>query len=133
MAGLASNFFKALRCTDLNKHQHRRPLPITGRTALVYLIRFLTSLLTMEIILHFMYVVAIKDTKAWVGDSPAEISMIGFWNLIIVWLKVRQNARLLSCSLPRNTRIDQLPPLPTAANTLEILSVMGAHGQYRPT
>jgi D-alanyl-lipoteichoic acid acyltransferase DltB (MBOAT superfamily) len=43
----------------------------------------------MEIILHFMYVVAIKDTKAWVGDSPAEISMIGFWNLIIVWLKVR--------------------------------------------
>ena len=36
----------------------------------------------------FMYVVAIKDTRAWVGASAAELSLIGFWNLIIVWLKV---------------------------------------------
>ncbi len=42
----------------------------------------------MECILHFMYMVAIKDTNAWYGDSAAELSMIGFWNLIIVWLKV---------------------------------------------
>ena len=35
-----------------------------------------------------MYVVAIKDTGAWKGDTPFELSMIGFWNLIIVWLKV---------------------------------------------
>lgn len=42
----------------------------------------------MEFILHFMYVVAIKDTKAWIGNSAAEICMIGFWNLIVVWLKV---------------------------------------------
>jgi len=35
-----------------------------------------------------MYVVAIKDRKSWVGDSPAEIAMIGFWNLIVVWLKL---------------------------------------------
>jgi len=35
-----------------------------------------------------MYVVAIKDTRAWHGDSPAEISLIGFWNLIVVWLKL---------------------------------------------
>ena len=44
----------------------------------------------MEFILHFMYVVAIKDTSAWYGDSVAELSLIGFWNLIIVWLKVRR-------------------------------------------
>lgn len=43
----------------------------------------------MEFILHYMYMVAIKDTKAWYGDTVAELSMIGFWNLIIVWLKVR--------------------------------------------
>jgi D-alanyl-lipoteichoic acid acyltransferase DltB (MBOAT superfamily) len=49
----------------------------------------------MEIILHFMYVVAIKDAKAWVGDSPAEISMIGFWNLMIVWLKVSKTCSLV--------------------------------------
>ena len=41
----------------------------------------------MEFILHFMYVVAIKDTQTWQGASPMELSMIGFWNLI-VWLKV---------------------------------------------
>jgi len=42
----------------------------------------------MEAILHTMYVVAIKDTSAWEGDTPAELSMIGFWNLVVVWLKV---------------------------------------------
>lgn len=45
----------------------------------------------MELVGHTMYVVAIKDssrTGAWMGDSPFELSMIGFWNLIVVWLKV---------------------------------------------
>lgn len=42
----------------------------------------------MEVVLHFMYVVAIKDNKAFFGDTPMELSMIGFWNLIVVWLKV---------------------------------------------
>jgi len=42
----------------------------------------------MEFVLHFLYVVAIKDRKAWIGFTPAEISMVGFWNLIIMWLKV---------------------------------------------
>ena len=46
----------------------------------------------MEFVLHFMYVVAIKDTNAWAGDTAAELSMIGFWNLIIVWLKVRPHS-----------------------------------------
>lgn len=44
--------------------------------------------MTMETMLHSMYVVAIKDTAAWDGDSPAELSMIGLWNLVVVWLKV---------------------------------------------
>ncbi|CAG7855141.1 Glycerol uptake protein 1 [Serendipita indica DSM 11827] len=42
----------------------------------------------METILHYMYMVAIKDTKAWNGDSLMQLCMIGFWNLIIVWLKL---------------------------------------------
>ena len=53
-----------------------------------YAFRFVACMLTMEIILHFMYVVAIKDTKAWYGDTPMELSMMGLWNLIVVWLKV---------------------------------------------
>jgi hypothetical protein len=42
----------------------------------------------MELILHFMYVVAIKDSRALFGDTPMELCMIGLWNLIIIWLKV---------------------------------------------
>jgi len=68
--------------------QHRRPLGIQSSMKIMYLIRFILCYLTMECILHFMYVVAIKDRKSWVGDSPAEIAMIGFWNLIVVWLKL---------------------------------------------
>jgi len=45
----------------------------------------------MESVLHTMYVVAIKDTSAWAGDGPADLSMIGFWNLVVVWLKVRSS------------------------------------------
>ncbi|KAF8333870.1 MBOAT, membrane-bound O-acyltransferase family-domain-containing protein [Amanita rubescens] len=68
--------------------QHRQPLNTPTSTIRSYMIRFIACLLTMELILHFMYVVAIKDTKAWVGYTPAQISMVGFWNLIIVWLKL---------------------------------------------
>ncbi|GAA5946636.1 hypothetical protein JCM3765_000327 [Sporobolomyces pararoseus] len=55
-----------------------------------YSFRFFSSLLTMELILHTMYVVAIKDsgTEWWNSLSPLQVSMIGFWNLIIVWLKL---------------------------------------------
>ena len=69
------------------KHMH--PPSHSWNTVARYAVRFVTCLLTMEVILHFMYVVAIKDTAAWRGDTPLELSMIGFWNLIIVWLKVR--------------------------------------------
>ncbi|KAI9460293.1 MBOAT, membrane-bound O-acyltransferase family-domain-containing protein [Boletus coccyginus] len=68
--------------------QLRKPVDIRPGTLIRYLTRFLISLLTMEFILHYMYVVAIKDTKAWQGDTPLELSMIGFWNLMIVWLKL---------------------------------------------
>ena len=37
-----------------------------------------------------MHVVAIKDAHAWIGMTPAQLSMLGFWNLIFVWLKVRR-------------------------------------------
>ncbi|PWZ03859.1 MBOAT-domain-containing protein [Testicularia cyperi] len=65
-----------------------RPTRIQTRTVIKYGLRFLASLMTMELILHFIYVNAIKDTKAWVRATPLDLSMIGFWNLIIVWLKL---------------------------------------------
>lgn len=45
----------------------------------------------MEVILHYMYVVAISKTKdqgSWEGDTPFQLSMIGFFNLHIIWLKL---------------------------------------------
>ncbi|KAI0035515.1 MBOAT, membrane-bound O-acyltransferase family-domain-containing protein [Vararia minispora EC-137] len=68
--------------------QLERPAHVSMSSTLRYMIRFLGTLAAMEFIIHFMYVVAIKDAHAWIGDTPAELSMIGFWNLIVVWLKL---------------------------------------------
>ncbi|SCV73305.1 BQ2448_7231 [Microbotryum intermedium] len=67
------------------------PSTISRSMLLGYGVRFLACLLTMELVLHTMYVVAIKDetrSGAWSGETPFELSMIGFWNLIVVWLKL---------------------------------------------
>lgn len=82
-------YLPAYKLTCTHRQQHRRPTPIPARTVLRYVARLAFSLLTMELILHCMYVVAIKDAKAWAGDSPFELSLVGWWNLIVVWLKVR--------------------------------------------
>ncbi|KAG8978076.1 glycerol transporter [Tulasnella sp. 425] len=68
--------------------QMRQPVRIPFRDIMQYFVRFLVCILTMELILHYMWVVAMKDTGSWQGLSPAEISMVGFWNLIIIWLKL---------------------------------------------
>ncbi|KAG9051521.1 glycerol transporter [Tulasnella sp. UAMH 9824] len=68
--------------------QMRHPVRIPFRDVMLYLVRFIVCLMTMELILHYMWVVAMKDAEAWRGLSPAEISMVGFWNLIVVWLKL---------------------------------------------
>ncbi|KAI0295061.1 hypothetical protein B0F90DRAFT_1811558 [Multifurca ochricompacta] len=46
------------------------------------------ALLIMKILIHAMHVVAIKDANAWSRMTPAQLSMVGFWNLIFVWLKL---------------------------------------------
>jgi len=68
--------------------QLRRPTRMRLADIAGYMTRFLICILTMEFILHYMYVVAIKNTVAWKGDSVAELSMIGLWNLFVVWLKL---------------------------------------------
>lgn len=61
---------------------------ITLKRNLIYGLRFLFCVLCMEFLLHFMYVVAVSKTKAWEGDTPFQISMIGLFNLNIIWLKL---------------------------------------------
>ncbi|KZV91249.1 MBOAT-domain-containing protein [Exidia glandulosa HHB12029] len=68
--------------------QMKRPVRIAPRDVANYALRFVICLLTMEVVLHYMYVVAIKDARAWAGDTPAQLCMLGFWNLIVVWLKL---------------------------------------------
>ncbi|CAO1624089.1 unnamed protein product [Sympodiomycopsis kandeliae] len=73
---------------DFISQLHNPTTTITFKSLQSYALRFLFSLLTMEFILHYMYVNAIKDSHAWKGSTPLELSMIGFWNLIIVWMKL---------------------------------------------
>ncbi|ANB13177.1 Gup1p [Sugiyamaella lignohabitans] len=54
----------------------------------MYAIRFAFCLLTMEVLLHYTYVVAISQTRAWTGDTPFQISMIALFNLNVIWLKL---------------------------------------------
>ncbi|ELU37317.1 glycerol transporter [Rhizoctonia solani AG-1 IA] len=77
-----NDFMWQLRRPQWANGSDRVPFPTA------YAIRFLGCLLTLEIILHMMYVVAIKDARAWHGLSPLELSMVGFWNLIVVWMKL---------------------------------------------
>ena len=57
----------------------------------------------METLIHIMHVVAIKDARAWSGMTPAQLSMLGFWNLIFVWLKVRCMIQPISPIIIRKT------------------------------
>lgn len=58
------------------------------KRTILYGFRLLFCILVMEFLLHTMYVVAVSKTKAWDGNTPFQISMIGFINLNIIWLKL---------------------------------------------
>lgn len=55
---------------------------------MVYGARLVFCILVMEFLLHYMYVVAVSKTKAWDGDTPFQLSMLGMFNLNIIWLKL---------------------------------------------
>jgi D-alanyl-lipoteichoic acid acyltransferase DltB (MBOAT superfamily) len=74
-------------------HQQRYPQPTTSPTLVIkYGLRLLSSILTMELVLHYFYVVAISKTghthDSWSSDTPFQLSMIGYFNLHIIWLKL---------------------------------------------
>lgn len=70
-------------------YQSKNTLPsINFKRNLVYGLRLIFCFLIMEVVLHYIYVVAVSKAKAWQGDSPFQISMIGFFNLNIIWMKL---------------------------------------------
>ncbi|KAJ3183380.1 glycerol transporter [Geranomyces variabilis] len=64
------------------------PRNITAKSTLIYALRWAGTVLCMEWLLHTVYVVAIKDTRAWAGFSPFQMSMVGYFNLKLIWLKL---------------------------------------------
>lgn len=55
---------------------------------MIYAIRLVLVILVMELVLHSLYVVAISKAKAWEGYSPLELSLVGYFNLLIIWMKL---------------------------------------------
>ena len=62
---------------------------ITPTRTILYGVRWMISLLCMELVLHFLYVVAIsKSNPAWEVYTPFQLSMLAYFNLHIIWLKL---------------------------------------------
>ncbi len=54
-----------------------------------YAVRFLLVLLSMEVILHYDYVGAISHAlPVWSSYTPAQLSLLSYFNLHIIWLKL---------------------------------------------
>ncbi|KAK5132945.1 hypothetical protein LTR08_008308 [Meristemomyces frigidus] len=70
--------------------QSRQPLPSTSRARLwPYALRFALCFLAMELILHHLYAVAIsKSHPDWSTYTPLQLSMLAYFNLHIIWLKL---------------------------------------------
>jgi D-alanyl-lipoteichoic acid acyltransferase DltB (MBOAT superfamily) len=62
---------------------------IEKQRTIMYGVRFLLVLLAMELVLHFDYVGAISMASPVWGDySAAQLSLLSFFNLHIIWLKL---------------------------------------------
>jgi D-alanyl-lipoteichoic acid acyltransferase DltB (MBOAT superfamily) len=70
--------------------QQRHQLPSINRERIfLYALRFLVCLLTMELVLHYLYAVAIsKSNPDWSQYTPFQLSMLGYFNLHVIWLKL---------------------------------------------
>lgn len=65
------------------------PRSITMSRTMLYGLRFFISLLVMEFMIHFIYVVAIsKSQPKWEIYTPFQLSMLGYFNLHHIWLKL---------------------------------------------
>jgi protein-cysteine N-palmitoyltransferase HHAT len=71
-------------------YQCRYQLPsISFQRTLAYGIRFIFVLLTMEVMIHFMYMVAIFHAKPPFNEyTPFQLSMLGYFYLNHIWLKL---------------------------------------------
>ncbi|KAE8450609.1 hypothetical protein EG329_005953 [Mollisiaceae sp. DMI_Dod_QoI] len=65
------------------------PASIETSRTIKYGIRFLLCLLAMELLLHFDYCVAIsKGDPNWSDYTPAQLCLLSYFNLHVLWLKL---------------------------------------------
>lgn len=65
------------------------PASIETARTIKYGIRFLLCLLAMELLLHYDYCVAIsKGNPVWSDYTPAQLSLLSYFNLHVLWLKL---------------------------------------------
>ena len=76
----------------------RYPKEIDIKSTFIYGVRLLGVMFLMEVMLHFIYVVAMSKSKAWSGLTPFELGMVGFFNLEYIWLKV-SNSKILKINI----------------------------------
>ncbi|KAG6034076.1 hypothetical protein E4U41_006705, partial [Claviceps citrina] len=78
-----------LTFNDYISQQKHRPASIEKARTIRYGIRFLLVLLAMELVLHFDYVGAISAASPVWGDyTAAQLSLLAYFNLHIIWLKL---------------------------------------------
>jgi D-alanyl-lipoteichoic acid acyltransferase DltB (MBOAT superfamily) len=71
-----------------SQQRYTAPSLTRARTAL-YGIRFFLTFLCMELMLHYIYAVAIsKASPNWSLFTSGQLSMLAFFNLHIIWLKL---------------------------------------------
>ncbi|OJI98623.1 hypothetical protein ASPVEDRAFT_80262 [Aspergillus versicolor CBS 583.65] len=74
---------------DYISQQKYAPQSLTKSRTILYGTRFFLTLLSMELILHFIYAVAISNSSPdWSLYTPGQLSMLAFFNLHIIWLKL---------------------------------------------
>lgn len=78
-----------LTFNDYICQQRHAPRSVTRTRTTLYGIRFFLTVLCMELILHYIYAVAIsKASPDWSLYTPAQLSMLAYFNLHIIWLKL---------------------------------------------
>ena len=78
-----------LTFNDHVSQQRYTAASLTRSRTILYGIRFFLVLLCMELILHYIYAVAIsKSSPNWSLFTPGQLSMLAFFNLHIIWLKL---------------------------------------------
>lgn len=78
-----------LSFNDYISQQRYKPATIETSRTIRYGIRFALTLLAMEVILHYDYVQAIsKANPTWGEYTAAQLSLLSYFNLHLIWLKL---------------------------------------------